>query len=301
MGDRLHSAIEKARPFVKQRANPLTTPRNDPVALTPDSEQTRADKLAARQAAEQEVLMREVDEAVRKEQLGGAVQRYGWAIAGTLVLALAAFGGWLWWQSRQEGEMEERSEKLITAYDQLEGERIAEAEVALTELAGSGSSAQAVSAKLARAGIALNQNRRADAVTLYESIAGDADAPQPYRDLASIRLMAVQFEEVEPQVVIDRLKPLATPGNPWFGSAGELVGMAYLKQGKENLAGPLFAEIAKNEDVPQTLRSRTRQLAGLLGYDAVVDVDQALADLRQETGAAPEPVAAPPPAPEPAQ
>jgi hypothetical protein len=50
--------------------------------------------------------------------------------------------------------------------------------------------------------------------------------------------------------------------------------MAYLKQGKEELAGPLLAAIAKDEDVPQTLRSRSRQLAGLLGYDAVADVDR---------------------------
>jgi hypothetical protein len=54
--------------------------------------------------------------------------------------------------------------------------------------------------------------------------------------------------------------------------------MAYLKQGKNDLAGPLFASIAKDEDVPQTLRSRTRQMAGILGYDAVVDTDQAIAE-----------------------
>ena len=92
--------------------------------------------------------------------------------------------------------------------------------------------------------------------------------------------------------MVDRLKPLATPGNPWFGSAGELVAMAYLKQGKKDLAGPLFAAIAKDEDVPQSLRSRTRQLAGLLGYDAVVDVDKTMAELRDaEGGAGAEPAA----------
>src|SRR5690606_39779026 len=97
-------------------------------------------------------------------------------------------------------------------------------------------------------------------------------SPQPYRDLATLRSVATRFEEMQPQQIVDRLKTLATPGNPWFGSAGELVAMAYLKQGKQDLAGPLFAAIAKDEDVPQTLRSRTRQMAGLLGYDAVVDV-----------------------------
>jgi hypothetical protein len=261
------------------------------VALTPDSEQTRAEELAARKAREQEVLQREVDEAVRKEQLDSALKRYGWLVAGALVLALAAFGGWLYWSDHREGQIEQRSEKLVAAFDRLDAGQMEQATGDLAALSEDGSSATAISAKLARAGIALRDNRQDEAVKLYESIAGDADAPKPYRDLAAIRAIATQFDKLDPQVVIDRLKPLATPGNPWFGSAGELVAMAYMKQGKEELAGPLFAAIAKDEDVPQTLRSRTRQLAGLLGYDAVTDVDETLAELREAEGAA----GAPPP------
>ncbi len=71
---------------------------------------------------------------------------------------------------------------------------------------------------------------------------------------------------MKPDDVIARLKPLAKPGNPWFGSAGELVAMAYLKQGKRDLAGPLFASIAKDENAPKSMRSRARQMAGMLGY-----------------------------------
>ena len=110
------------------------------------------------------------------------------------------------------------------------------------------------------------------------AVADNDDAPEAYRNLATIRAVAATFDTMEPQQVIERLKPLATPGTPWFGSAGELLAMAYLKQGNNDLAGPLFASIAKDEDVPQTLRSRTRQMAGMLGYDAVVDVDQAISE-----------------------
>jgi hypothetical protein len=259
------------------------------VALTPDSEQTRAEQLAARKEREQEVLLREVDDAVRQDQLGGALKRYGWPVAGAVALGLAAFGGWLYWSDHREGQIEARSEKLIAAFDRLDAGQFKAAAGDLAALSEDGGSATAISAKLARAGIALRDNKQDEAVRLYESIAGDAGAPKPYRDLASIRVVAIQFDKLEPQKVVDRLKPLATPGNPWFGSAGELVAMAYLKQGKKNLAGPLFAAIAKDEDVPETLRSRTRQLAGLLGYDAVVDVDKTLAELREAEGGAPAP------------
>jgi hypothetical protein len=262
------------------------------VALPPDSEETRANQLAARRAAEQEVLLREVDEAMRKDQLGSAAKRYGWLIGGGLFLALAAFGGFLFWQERSEAKLDEASDTLVTTLDKLEAGQIDQAEQDLAALA-KGSNATAVAAKMTRAAIALRGNRQPEAVALFDEIAADGKAPQPYRDLATLRSVATRFEQMEPQQVIDRLKPLATPGNPWFGSAGELVAMAYLKQGKENLAGPLFAAIAKDEDVPETLRSRTRQMAGLLGYDAVVDVDKTLAQMREEETA----VSAPAPAP----
>ncbi len=262
------------------------------MALTPDSEQTRAEQLAARKEREQEVLLREVDEAVRQDQLGTAVKRYGWWVAGALALGLAAFAGWIYWSDHRESQIEERSEKLIAAFDRLDAGQMEQANGDLAALSADGNSATAISAKLALAGIALRDRRQDEAVKLYESIASDDDAPKPYRDLASIRAIAIEFDKLAPQKVVDRLKPLATPGNPWFGSAGELVAMAYLKQGKKELAGPLLAAIAKDDDVPQTLRSRTRQLAGLLGYDAVVDVDATLAELREaEAGAGAPPAA----------
>ncbi len=262
------------------------------MALTPDSDKTRAQQLAERQEREQEVLLREVDDAVRQDQLGSAVKRYGWPVAGAVALGLAAFGGWIYYSNYREGQIEKRSEKLIAAFDRLEAGQFQAAAGDLAALSEDGNSATAISAKLARAGIALRDNKQDEAIRLYESIASDTDAPKPYRDLAAIRAVAIQFDKLDPQKVVDRLKPLATPGNPWFGSAGELVAMAYLKQGKRELAGPLFAAIAKDEDVPETLRSRTRQLAGLLGYDAVVDVDKTLAELRESEGGAPAPTAA---------
>lgn len=80
---------------------------------------------------------------------------------------------------------------------------------------------------------------------------------------------------MKPQDIIDRLKPLAIPGNPWFGSAGEMVALSYLNMNKSDLAGPLFAQLAKDESVPPTIRSRALQMAGIQGIDAVEsDLDE---------------------------
>lgn len=231
--------------------------------------------------------MREVDEAVRKAQMDEVARKYGLAIIAAVVIALLAFGGYLLWQERRNSAMEQRTEQLVTAFDQFEAGNVDTAAEALAALEPDATGGPRAIAMLTRAGIALEQGRREEAAGIYEEVAADDSAPGAYRDLAAIRAVAINFEQMEPQAVIDRLRPLATPGNAWFGSAGELVAMAYLSQEREDLAGPLLAEIARSDEVPQTLRSRARQMAGLLGVDAIEDVEGTLAEMSDaETAAA---------------
>jgi len=230
--------------------------------------------------------MREVDDAVRQDDFGNAMRRYGLVIGLFVVLGLGGFGGYLYWQHQQEAERERYSEQLVQAFDELEAGNFDTADAELAPIAANGGPGAAAAARLAQAGIALNAGRDDDAVALYDLVAADEEAPPAMRDLAAIRSVAVQFDTLEPQVVIDRLGPLATAENPWFGSAGELVAMAYLEQGRDEQAGPLLVEIAGNESVPETLRARTRQLAGFLGYDAIEDVEEMMAEIAQGGGRA---------------
>ena len=244
------------------------------MALRPDDKTPLpADSKAL---AQQDVFMREVDEALREDQLKTAMTRYG-VVAGIAVVALLlALGGWLWWREHRQAVAGAQGEKYMIALDQVEAARLAPAAAALKPLASEGPAGARAAATLMQAGIALEQGRKAEAAKLYAGIAADDATPQPYRDLATIREVALDFDALPPATVIARLKPLAVPGNAWFGSAGELVGAAYLRQGRNDLAGPLFAQIAKDPKVPESLRNRTRQMSGLLGVDAIVDVDSAL-------------------------
>lgn len=251
------------------------------MALRPDNALTPEEKRARAQSAQEDVLLREVDEAVRQDQLADVAQKYGKPIVAGVILVLAAFGGYLFWDNRQDAAREADSEKFIAALDEVERGNLASGDAALAPVIAEGGAGSRAAAQLLKAGIAMEQGKAAEAAALYDQVAADGDAPQAMRDIAMIRAVAARYDTMKPADVVARLKPLATPGNAWFGAAGELVAMAYLDQGNQAEAGALFAAIARDDTAPESLRSRSRQMAGLLGVDAIDDVDTVIAQNAQ--------------------
>jgi hypothetical protein len=238
--------------------------------LRPTNPQSHADKLAERDAAHQDAFLREVDDALREDQFVGLLRRYGRPVGAGIAAGLALLAGGLVWNAHRSEQADQRGETLTTALDQVEGGRLADATGQLGALTG-GSDGSAAAARLLQAGVDLKQGKKAEAVKLFEAVAADSGAPQPYRDLATVRAVATNFDAMKPEDVVTRLKPLAVPGNPWFAAAGELVALAHARSGRLDLAGPLLGAIAKDKDAPESARARARQLAGQFGFDAVDD------------------------------
>jgi hypothetical protein len=250
--------------------------KHDRLALRSDNSLTVEEKRARAQAAQDDVLLREVDDAVRQDQFADAAKRYGRPVGAAVLIGLALFGGYLFWDSRQNAAREKDSEALVSALDQVERGNLGSASTALDPVAADGGDGAQAAAQMLKAGIAMEQSKPDEAAKIYDSVAVNSDAPQALRDLATIRGVTARYDNMKPADVIAKLKPLAVPGGPWFGPAGEIVAMAYLDQGKSAEAGTLFAAIAKDKNSPETLKSRTRQMAGLLGVDAIDDVDTVL-------------------------
>ena len=215
-----------------------------------------------------DTFVREVDENLRRDQLRDFFREYGsWLIA-ALILFLAASGGFIWWQQHKQQRSEAEVEQLAQIYKDIGVGNVAKVPQQLDELAQSGSKGVRATALFTRAAFAVQQNDTKTAIAKYRQIAGDSGFPQPYRDAALIRQTALEFDQLQPQEVISRMQPLAKPGEPWFGTAGEMTALALIKQGKRAEAGRLFATLAKDKNVPGTLRNRSIQIAGGLGVDA---------------------------------
>jgi hypothetical protein len=217
-----------------------------------------------------EAFLREVDEEYRRDQAMQIFQRYGRLIVGAVVLALIALAGWLWWQHHRESVAGKQGEQYDAAMRLVEEQQAAKALPELDKIASTGGEGYAAMARIAQGNLLLQKNDAKGAAAKFAEVANNSGYEQPYRDLALIRQTIAEFDSVKPQVVIDRLKPLANPNSPWLGTAGELVAAAYLKAGNRAEAGRLYGQIAQGgEKVPESIRQRAVQLAGVLGVDAI--------------------------------
>lgn len=215
-----------------------------------------------------DTFVREVDENLRRDRLQDFAKRYGVWLIVAVVLFLGASGGWIYWQHRQAQQSEQQVEQLADVYRDFGAGNTAGAAQKLDQLSGSGSEAVRASAAFGRAALAIEENDHKLAIAKYREIAADKSLPRPFRDLALIRQTALEFDQLKPEEVIGRMESLAKPGEPWFGSAGEMTAAALIKQGKKQEAGRLYAAISKDKTVPDTIRARSVQIASTLGVDA---------------------------------
>jgi hypothetical protein len=217
-----------------------------------------------------EAFLREVDEEYRREQAMQLFRRYGRLILGAVVLLLVAFAGYLYWQHHTQSAAGAQGEQFDAALRQVEQGQPDKALPELEKVASGSGEGYAALARIAQGNLLLQKNDAKGAATRFAEVANNAKYAQPFRDLALIRQTVAEYDSLKPQVVIDRLKGLANPNSPWLGTAGELVAAAYLKAGNRAEAGRLYGQIAQGGDkVPETIRQRAVQLAGVLGVDAI--------------------------------
>ncbi|MFV0623516.1 tetratricopeptide repeat protein [Sphingomonas sp. ac-8] len=215
-----------------------------------------------------QAFLREVDEELRRDQMASFGKRWGLWIALAVVLLLAGFGSWIWWKHHRTEQQAAQGVLLQQAMDDIGASRVNAAGAPLAELANSDSDGFRASAKFVQADVLLRKQDLKGAAAKFAEVANDASMPGEFRDLALVRQTAAEYDTLKPQAVVDRLRGLATKQSPWFGSAGEMVAIAYLRMNRRDLAGKMFGEIAATDSVPESIRQRAVQMASGLGVDA---------------------------------
>jgi hypothetical protein len=217
-----------------------------------------------------DVFLREVDDAVRRGDMESFLKTYGWWLLGGIILLIAAWGGYILYQNNQAKANGVTAENYVKALDAANSPNPAQQAVALKTfetIGKDGSVGYQASAQMMQAGILAKQGKTKEAVAIYTKVSANTAFPKAFRDMAIIRQTIIEHSTLKPADVIKRLAPMAKKGEPFFGTAGELSGLAMLKAGQKKEAGALFKSLAEDKDVAPTIRSRATLLASQLGID----------------------------------
>jgi hypothetical protein len=237
------------------------------LATTPPTSPPLDGKPGQKPDPRDDAFIREVDEAYREDELKRFVSVWGRWILLALVAGLAALGGWFWWQAEQQRRAEALSEQYSAALTKLEAGGTTEAVAELDKLGRADNPGYRALATIGSAGVALSGGEADKAAAALRRVVADPEAPQPLKDLATMKLLRLEFDRIPPAEVLKRTQPFLAGDSPWFPVAAEMAALAHIKAGSTDQAGPLFFRIASDERAPQSLRARAEQMAAALGQD----------------------------------
>ena len=207
-------------------------------------------------------IFREVDEEVRREQLKKLWERYGNYVvvaAVLLVVAVAAWRGYLWWEAKKAAEAGAAFEAAAALADA--GKR-SEAEAAFAKVVAEGTPGYRHLARM-REAAELAQTDAKAAIAAYDQIAADGAVGPVLQDLAALRAGALLIDADALQEAQQRLEPLAANDRTFRHTAREFLVLAAWRAGDTAAAKRWFDMVMTDAQTPAGTRSRVEMLMAL--------------------------------------
>ena len=211
-----------------------------------------------------ETLIREVDEELRRDRLRNAWRRLGpWIIAAAVavVLAVAGWEVWSWWQKNQA---DKSSDQFFSAIELTNGKDLGAAKTALDGVIAGGWGGYPILAKFREAALFAQQGKTDEAVADYDGLASNLDNVH-LRELALVLAANVLIDKGDVAAVQQRVGGLVTPADPLRNAAREAIGLTQYKAGKLDDALATFQAILDDhlasQDEQERVEVYVRQLA----------------------------------------
>ena len=211
-------------------------------------------------------IFHEVDEEVRRERLQKLWERYGIhiiALAVLVVLAVAGWRGYVWWDAKKAAAAGAAFESALTLSD--EGKH-AEAEAAFAKIAADAPAGYRLLARFRVAG-ELAQTKPQDAVKAFDALASDSSVGSSLQDLAAVRAGMLLVDTAPLAEMKRRLDPVTEPGHAFRHSARELLALSAWRNHDFTAARHYLDMIAGDSETPPGTRTRADVLSALIAAD----------------------------------
>lgn len=212
-------------------------------------------------------IILEIEESIRQERIEKLWKEYGSYILAAAFLAVILTAGLTGWRGWNEKANIRQTDSLLAALER--DDKAAE----LAKIAEDLRPGQRAIAHMTAAGLLLEEGKKEEALSHYNALASDADAPSVFRDLATLMAVRLSWDMSDGKTGADMLLKMLAPlwddaANPWQYEA-RLQAALILAQGAQNYeaARKHLAVILAAPDLPRTLTERARALDHLYEMD----------------------------------
>ena len=212
-------------------------------------------------------IFHEVDEEVRREKLKQLWERHSNLIVAVVLLIVLGVAGWRgyeWYDQKQAAESGSQFEAAVTLVEEGKHD---DARAAFAKLAKDGSSGYRVLAGF-RAAAEAAKTDPAAAIAGYDALANNSSLDRSLRDLATIRAGLILVDTAPLAELSPRLEPLTAADRPFRHTARELLALSAWRNGDQAAAKRWFDLIATDAETPAGTRQRMDVLRTLSGDKA---------------------------------
>ena len=210
--------------------------------------------------SESDSFIEEVSEEVRRDRLFKLFKKYGWVLALLVIVIVGGTAYNEWTKSQKQAEARQAGDLMRAAIAAKDAE-------AMAALAQSGKDS-AVLARLEQANLLYEAGDNNAAVEVLLEVANDTGAPVVYSDLAWLKVVMLDGENMTDSERNDAYDRLTSPDAPYRPLALEQLAMQYVRDGNPEEAKKELALILTEQAAPPALRNRAQQLIVALGGDA---------------------------------
>jgi hypothetical protein len=204
-------------------------------------------------------IFNEVDEEVRREKIKQLWDRYSVLIIGAalvIILGVAGWRGYDWWETRQAAEWGASFEAAAAL---AEAGKHAEAAAAFQKIAAEGTSGYRLLARF-RSAAELATTDPAAAVKTYDELAADSSIGRSMQDLATVRAGFLLLDTATLAELTTRLEALTAGDRAFRHTARELLAWAAWRADDKAAIKRWIDLIGSDIETPKDMRQRMEAL-----------------------------------------
>jgi hypothetical protein len=203
-------------------------------------------------------LLREVQEEIRREQMEKIWKQYGVLILGAALLIVLGVAGYQLLEARRISASQTAGADFAAAETLADDKKKDDAEKAFKAIADEGPAGYAALAKLHIASAEAKDGKTADAVATYDALAKQPGADDLLKNFAELQAASLRMADADYTEIQNRLTPLAGDNAPFANTAREFLGIAAYKAKKFDEARkylePLLIDPNASEDIQERVK-----------------------------------------------